>query len=37
MFSKTPFNEALADILAVAALSVTTITVLWLPGFIALG
>lgn len=31
------FNEALSDILGVAALSVTTIIVLWLPAFIALG
>ena len=30
-------NEDLSDILGVAALSVTTIIVLWLPAFVALG
>lgn len=29
------FNEALSDILSVAAISVTTIVVLWLPALLA--
>ncbi len=31
------FDETLSDILAVAALSATTIALMWLPGWVMLG